>query len=96
VKHSRPDIANTVWELAKCMDGASPAAFKEMKRLVKFVIDTKSYGLQMYPYKEVRKQKWVLEVYTDSDWAGDKALRKSVLGYFVFLMGAIILWKSKI
>jgi hypothetical protein len=52
-----------------------------MKRLVKVVIDTKSYGLKMYPYKEVHKQKWVLEVYTDSEWAGDKATRKSVSGY---------------
>jgi hypothetical protein len=52
VKHSRPDIANKVQELAKCLDGASPAAFKEMKRLVKFVIDTKLYGLKMNPFQE--------------------------------------------
>jgi hypothetical protein len=81
VKHSRPDIANTVRELAKCMDGASPAAFKEMKRLVKFLVDTKSYGLKMEPYKNVDKQEWVLSVCTDSDCAGDKATRKSVSGY---------------
>jgi hypothetical protein len=48
VKHSRPDIANSVRELAKCMNRASPAAFKEMKRLLKFVIDTTSYGLKMH------------------------------------------------
>jgi rRNA processing protein Gar1 len=28
VKHSRPDISNPVWELAKGMSGATPAAFK--------------------------------------------------------------------
>jgi hypothetical protein len=56
VKHSRPGIANTVRELAKCMDGASPAAYKEMKRLLDFVIDTKTYGLKMYPFKE---KKWI-------------------------------------
>jgi hypothetical protein len=59
VKHSRPDIANTVRELAKCMDGASPAAYKEMKRLLKFLIDTKTYGLKIYPFKERNKQKWI-------------------------------------
>jgi hypothetical protein len=31
VKYSRPDIANTVHELSKCMNKATPAAFKEMK-----------------------------------------------------------------
>ena len=27
VKHSKPDIANTVWELSKVMDGANKALF---------------------------------------------------------------------
>ena len=40
VKYSRPDIANMVRELTKCMDGATPAAYKEMLRLVKFVLWT--------------------------------------------------------
>ena len=37
VKHSRPDIANPVRELSKCMDCATPAALKELKRLIRFV-----------------------------------------------------------
>jgi hypothetical protein len=49
MKHSRPDIANAVRELLKCMDGASPSAFKEMKRLAKFVMDTDDYGLKVLP-----------------------------------------------
>jgi hypothetical protein len=36
----RPDIANPVLELSKCMDGATEAAFKEMLRIVKFILDT--------------------------------------------------------
>mgnify|MGYP002812946830 CR=1 FL=1 len=39
VKHSRPDISNAVRELSKSMDGASPAAFKELKWVIKFVLD---------------------------------------------------------
>ena len=45
VKHSRPDIANVTRELSKSMDKANPAAFKELKRVIKFVLDTKDYGL---------------------------------------------------
>jgi hypothetical protein len=31
IKYSRPNIANTLCEVLKCMDKATPAAFKEMK-----------------------------------------------------------------
>jgi hypothetical protein len=41
IKYSRPDIANVVRELSKCMDEANLAAYKEMLRVIKFVLDTK-------------------------------------------------------
>jgi hypothetical protein len=41
VNYSRPDITNIVRELSKCASGPSPVAFKEMKRVMKFVLDTK-------------------------------------------------------
>jgi hypothetical protein len=40
IKYSRPDITNIVWELSKCMDKATPAAFKEMKRVMRFISAT--------------------------------------------------------
>jgi hypothetical protein len=70
-KHSRPDIANAVRKLSKCSDGATPSAFKEMKRLAKFVMDTDNYGLKVLPNIS-RAKKWKMTVYTESDWAGDK------------------------
>ena len=96
IKYSRPDIANVVRELSKCMDKATPAAFKEMKRVMRFVADTKEYGLRIEP-DEPSKDKfhWNMVAYTDSDWAGDKEDRRSVSGYVVFLLGVPILWKSK-
>jgi hypothetical protein len=94
-KHSRPDIANAVRELLKCMDGATPSVFKEMKRLAKFVMDTDDYGLKVLPTIS-RAKKWKMTVYTDSDWAGDKDNRHSVSGYAIFLSDTVILWKSKL
>jgi hypothetical protein len=47
MKPSRPDIANALWELSKCINGATPSAFKEMKHLEKFVMDTDDYGLKV-------------------------------------------------
>jgi len=49
VKHSRSDIANAVRELSKVMDAPTLAAMKELKRLIKFVLDTKNYGLRIEP-----------------------------------------------
>jgi hypothetical protein len=83
VKHSRPDIANAVRELSKMMDGPTPAAMKELKRVIKFVLDTQDYGLKLEPEK-MTDDKWILKVYTDSDWAGDKDTRLSVTGYVLF------------
>jgi hypothetical protein len=68
MKHARPDIAKAVQELSKCMDGTTPSAFKEMKCLAKFVMDTDNYGLKVLP-TIFRTKKWKMTVYTDSDWA---------------------------
>ena len=95
IKHSRPDISNNVRELAKCMGGASEAAMKELLRVVKFVLDTRNYGLRIEP-KSPQDSLWNMVVYSDSDWAGDKENRHSVSGYIMYLLDVPILWKSKL
>ena len=95
VKHSRPNITNTIHELTKCMDGCSPAAYKEMLRLIKFVLATKTYGLKMFPQGFESSLKWNLVIYSDSDWAGDKENRRSISGFIMFLCGVPIVWRSK-
>jgi hypothetical protein len=77
------------------MDGASLAAFKELKHVIKFVLDTKTMGLKMNPKITTGISEWDIVVYTDSDWAGDKETRISVTGFIVFILGVPILWKSK-
>ena len=52
VKHSRPDLANPVRDLSKVLDGPTPAALKEVKRIIKYVLDTKDYGLNINPKSE--------------------------------------------
>ena len=36
-----------------------------------------------------------LFAYTDADWAGDRDGRKSISGYFTFVGGNLVTWKSK-
>jgi hypothetical protein len=77
------------------MDGATPAAMKELKRVMKFVLDTRTFGLKIEPKKINQTDEWEMVIYTDSDYAGCTDTRISVSGYTVFLLGVPILWKSK-
>jgi hypothetical protein len=47
------------------MDGASLAAYKEMQRVIKFVLDTRTHCLKMQPRHE--SETWDLVLYCDSD-----------------------------
>ena len=51
VKHSRPDIANAVRELSKSMDGATASGMKELKRVIKYVLDTSQYESEVKSHK---------------------------------------------
>jgi hypothetical protein len=76
------------------MDRASPEAFKELCRVIKYVLDTADYGLRIKPMIE-KNTEWNLVVYSDSDWAGDKENRMSITGYIIFVHGVPITWKSR-
>ena len=82
INYSRPDLANIVRELSKCMDGANLAAYKEMQRVIKFVLDTKMLCLKIQPKHE--SEEWDLISFCDSDWAGDPESRISVTGFVVY------------
>ena len=93
IKYSRPDIANVVRELSKCMDGVNLAAYKEMLRVIKFVLDTKEYCLKLAP--ELENEEWDMVSYSDSDWAGDPDSCISVTEFVIYLLGVPICWRSK-
>jgi hypothetical protein len=52
IKHSIPDIGNLVKYLPKCMDGAILAAYKEMLRVIRFVLDNQLFCQKMEPKKD--------------------------------------------
>jgi hypothetical protein len=74
------------------MDAATVSAVKELKRIIKFVIKTKDYGIRIEPQFT---NDWTWTIYTDSDWAGDKDNRHSITGFIIFFMNVPIFWKSK-
>jgi hypothetical protein len=94
VKHSRPDISNAVRELTKVSDGATPAHWKAMLRVIKYVIDTKMLALKLKPNYS-KDKKIYIEAYSDSEFAGDRETRASVYGFVIFVCGAHVSWKSR-
>lgn len=97
VKYSRPDIANPVRELSKVLDSSTKTSFKEMLRIIKYVLDTKDMGLKIEPTQlnKSSDEPWDLVCYSDSDYAGDPDTRRSVSGYILYLKGVPICWSSR-
>jgi hypothetical protein len=81
VKHSRPDIANAVCELSKALDGTSTAAYKELIRVLKYVMDTKNLSLRIQPKKQDGTSQWNMLAFRDSDFAGNSKTRISIAGF---------------
>jgi hypothetical protein len=74
------------------MDKATKGTYLEMLRVMKFVIDTKFFCLQIKP--EFKGGNWSLQVFCDSDWAGDSETRISVTGFILYLMNLPVCWRS--
>jgi hypothetical protein len=62
--------------------------------VIKFVIDTKIFGLKVQP-KLDNNLGWDLKIFCDSDWAGDPETRVSVTGFIIYLLNVPICWRSK-
>jgi len=73
LKHSRPELSNSVRELSKVMDAANKAHQKSLYRAIKFVHQTKDRRLVINPKKE--QTMWEIKAYSDSDFAGDTETR---------------------
>ena len=54
------------------MDRPAPIHLKEMFRIIRYVLETKRYGLQFYP----KRCSWFIQALSDSDFAGDRETRK--------------------
>ena len=94
VKWSRPDIANATRELAKHMMKASPAAKKELLRVIKCVLDTEHLGLKIAPTFD-GGVKWEVIVHSDSNWAQDPDDRVSASGTLCFVNEVLVMGVSR-
>ena len=95
VKHLRPDISNATCEHSKQLKGANYAHYKNLLRLLKFVIDTEDVKLKMEPTL-VTSLLWKLKGVVDTGVATDVDTRRSITGYLIYFCEALIAWKSRL
>ncbi len=96
VKHTRVDLCNCVRELSKVLDGASTQHMKDLYRAMKYVLDTRTLGFPIEPsfIPDDPLNGWIIEAWSDSDWAGDLDNRHSVTGYEIYVNGVLADKKS--
>ncbi|GIL91628.1 hypothetical protein Vretifemale_19249, partial [Volvox reticuliferus] len=88
---TRPDIAQALSVLARFMGKPSKSHMGLALGVLRYLAGTRELGLCFGGAGE-----FALEGYSDSDWAGDPATRRSTTGYVFKLGGAAISWNSQL
>lgn len=87
---TRPEIGFSVNRLAQFMHSPTELHWQEVKRILRYLKGTSSYGLVIRPSVITN-----LTAYSDADWAGSVEDRKSTTGYAVYLGRNLISWSSR-
>ena len=87
---TRPDIAYAVGYVSRFMENPQETHWAAVKRIFRYLQGTKTHGICFKPGNDID-----FRGYSDADWAGDHADRKSTSGYTFMLMGAPVSWGSK-
>uniref|UniRef100_A0AAV1UAB6 Polyprotein n=1 Tax=Peronospora matthiolae TaxID=2874970 RepID=A0AAV1UAB6_9STRA len=87
---TRPDTAFAVGYVLRFMKNPQEEHWVAVKRIFRYLQGTKMHGICYKP-----KAKIEFRGYSDADWAGDLADRKSTSGYVFMLLGAPVGWGSK-
>ena len=90
MKHLHQDIANAIRELSKVLYGANMAAQKEIHQIIKFVLDSRDFGLWIQDIKG-SEHPWELDCFSSSDCTEDPDSRRSVSGFVLYVHGVPII-----
>ncbi|GJV46283.1 ribonuclease H-like domain-containing protein [Tanacetum coccineum] len=86
----RPDLSYAIQQLCLYMHDPREPHLNAMKRVLRYLRGTTDLGLQLFWSTTSQ-----LIAYSDADWAGCPATRRSTSGYCVFLGDNLLTWSSK-
>ncbi|XP_041995864.1 secreted RxLR effector protein 161-like [Salvia splendens] len=90
LSYTRPDIAYAVSVVSQFMHHPQNDHVEAALRIVKYLKGTFDHGVMFK-----RNNHLEIHGYTDADWAGNPADRRSTVGYLTFIGGNLVSWKSK-
>jgi hypothetical protein len=85
-----PDIAFAVNIAARVMDRPAEKDWNNVKRIFRYLRSTINYGIR-YTIGSGE-----LNVFSDADFAGDKATRHSIMGIIAIFAGGAVSWTSQL
>ena len=87
---TRPDIAHSINVVSQYMSAPMVDHWVAIEQILCYLKRASGRGI-LYSNRGHNK----IECFTDADWAGSKEDRRSTSGYYVFVGGNLVSWKSK-
>ncbi|KAH9766022.1 hypothetical protein KPL70_002047 [Citrus sinensis] len=91
LSHTRPDLAYTLSVVSQFMHNPGEQHMKAVMRILRYLKTNPGKGILFSKNEDYSN----IEVYTDADWAGSVSDRHSTSGYFTFVGGNLVTWRSK-
>jgi Reverse transcriptase (RNA-dependent DNA polymerase) len=88
--HTRPDIAYAVSVVSQFMHSPKEGHLEAVMRILRYLKGTPGKGIVFRKNSHLN-----VSAYSDADWAGCPIDRRSTAGYFTFVGGNLVTWKSK-
>ncbi|XP_050107769.1 uncharacterized mitochondrial protein AtMg00810-like [Malus sylvestris] len=88
--HTRPDLAYALSVVSQYMHDPGEQHMNAVMRILRYLKGSPGKGILFK-----RNNHFSVEGYTDADWAGSIDDRRSTSGYFTFVGGNLVTWRSK-
>ena len=88
----RPDLSQPTNALARVSANPRKAHDAPKRRYIRYCKGTRDFGISMQRQQDVQNP---VQVFCDSDYAGDHTDRKSTTGIMIQLFGFPVIWSSK-
>ncbi|KAM7499356.1 hypothetical protein LguiA_023770 [Lonicera macranthoides] len=89
--HTRPDISYALSIVSQFLHNPGEKHMQAVMRIISYLKATPGKGILFQKNENFLK----IEGYTDADWAGNICDRRSTSGYFTFVGGNLVTWRSK-